>query len=605
MHTTTFYSYKGGVGRTLALMNVAAEICSHGENVFLIDFDLEAPGLQTFEPFKRQYNINSETELKGLSDLVLEYISNPSAGIPSIEPYILEGQNNDWADSELGIKPGKLYLLPAGTKTAFSKINWQTLYSELDGFLFFELLKDHIANYKELEFPWLLIDSRTGRAETTGICTRQLADTNVLVFFPNEQNRVGFEEIFPKIVDEPSRKADGVSGTNFVFVASRVPTTDDENDILSSEMLLFRKLFGLKKVSQENIHDANSEIIYLPHNNSLELIEQELFVLSRKRSLLGQKYVELSNKLKTQNPYSKSGALKLIETSINLDTREFIKINTDEFLETLLRISIYHIGDLKINFGLSILYDEMNQYSRFLSRKEKIRQNQLKSFSENDFIDDDFIDKEKNKFRAFWHLAVGMSLVKNDSEVPYHPLYNPEFEIQQNTRILETNFSSRTLYNNIIEYFVDFAFEYGLKKMKDNLNPSNFFNIAFGDSKIDEFDERKLKNFNLFKEKNLNKVNENIQESLNNISISSHFNAETIKRLEWLVIMENFEKLEELIDSNHFFDLVKFRSKSHKEQIKYLVDTTYRRLEDISDKTENFKRSFELYKQIISFTNLN
>ena len=39
MFTTTFYSFKGGVGRTLALMNVASELAKDGSNVAIIDFD--------------------------------------------------------------------------------------------------------------------------------------------------------------------------------------------------------------------------------------------------------------------------------------------------------------------------------------------------------------------------------------------------------------------------------------------------------------------------------------------------------------------------------------------------------------------------------------
>ena len=45
----TFYSYKGGVGRTMALANVAAILAKQGRRVLLIDFDLEAPGLDAFE----------------------------------------------------------------------------------------------------------------------------------------------------------------------------------------------------------------------------------------------------------------------------------------------------------------------------------------------------------------------------------------------------------------------------------------------------------------------------------------------------------------------------------------------------------------------------
>ncbi|MGO9597291.1 MAG: TIR domain-containing protein [Isosphaeraceae bacterium] len=44
----TFYSYKGGVGRSFALANVAYLLATWGRRVLCIDWDLEAPGLQLY-----------------------------------------------------------------------------------------------------------------------------------------------------------------------------------------------------------------------------------------------------------------------------------------------------------------------------------------------------------------------------------------------------------------------------------------------------------------------------------------------------------------------------------------------------------------------------
>ena len=54
MKTFTFYSYKGGVGRTLALVNVANRLVEFGKKVCILDFDLEAPGLQSKSIYVRQ-----------------------------------------------------------------------------------------------------------------------------------------------------------------------------------------------------------------------------------------------------------------------------------------------------------------------------------------------------------------------------------------------------------------------------------------------------------------------------------------------------------------------------------------------------------------------
>ena len=58
----TFYSYKGGTGRTMALANVAWILASAGKKVLVADWDLEAPGLHRFfHPFLQQ-----EYEAEGL-----------------------------------------------------------------------------------------------------------------------------------------------------------------------------------------------------------------------------------------------------------------------------------------------------------------------------------------------------------------------------------------------------------------------------------------------------------------------------------------------------------------------------------------------------------
>src|SRR5215218_3865632 len=47
-HIITFYSFKGGVGRTMALANVACSIASKSRRVLVVDWDLEAPGLHRY-----------------------------------------------------------------------------------------------------------------------------------------------------------------------------------------------------------------------------------------------------------------------------------------------------------------------------------------------------------------------------------------------------------------------------------------------------------------------------------------------------------------------------------------------------------------------------
>ena len=61
----TFYSFKGGVGRSLALCDVAVFLARWGYEVLCVDFDLEAPGLDKyFAPW-----LNSEIK-PGMLDIL-------------------------------------------------------------------------------------------------------------------------------------------------------------------------------------------------------------------------------------------------------------------------------------------------------------------------------------------------------------------------------------------------------------------------------------------------------------------------------------------------------------------------------------------------------
>jgi MinD-like ATPase involved in chromosome partitioning or flagellar assembly len=68
----TFYSYKGGVGRSMALANVAKWYYLRGLRVVMIDWDLEAPGLENFL-YKQQDQLEKVRSQLGLIDMLLAY----------------------------------------------------------------------------------------------------------------------------------------------------------------------------------------------------------------------------------------------------------------------------------------------------------------------------------------------------------------------------------------------------------------------------------------------------------------------------------------------------------------------------------------------------
>src|SRR6202034_4956606 len=66
----TFYSFKGGTGRTMALANVAWILAANGERVLIADWDLESPGLHRFfQPFMDP----GVAQLPGVVDFIRMY----------------------------------------------------------------------------------------------------------------------------------------------------------------------------------------------------------------------------------------------------------------------------------------------------------------------------------------------------------------------------------------------------------------------------------------------------------------------------------------------------------------------------------------------------
>src|ERR1700759_482162 len=66
----TFYSFKGGTGRTMALANVAWILAANGKRVLVADWDLESPGLNRFLPPFMDPEISNQP---GVVDFIRRY----------------------------------------------------------------------------------------------------------------------------------------------------------------------------------------------------------------------------------------------------------------------------------------------------------------------------------------------------------------------------------------------------------------------------------------------------------------------------------------------------------------------------------------------------
>jgi cellulose biosynthesis protein BcsQ/DNA-binding CsgD family transcriptional regulator len=194
----TFYSYKGGTGRSMALANVGillAQKWSNDRNVLLIDWDLEAPGLHRFFENNLVEKTNIETK-PGLIDFFSEFRNQlETISDEKVEAEcqrVLESIDFDSFISRTTIS--SLYLMTAGRfdetyPSRVNSFNWESFFNR------FPWAIRKFAEYLSKKYQYILIDSRTGITDTSGICTTLLPEKLVVVFTPNNQSLTGVLEL--------------------------------------------------------------------------------------------------------------------------------------------------------------------------------------------------------------------------------------------------------------------------------------------------------------------------------------------------------------------------------------------------------------------------
>lgn len=190
----TFYSYKGGTGRTMALANVAWILAAGGKRVLTVDWDLEAPGLHRFfHPFLDPSTLAATTGVVELIRDFAEAAVTPGHGRPDdwhrqyarITPHAV---SLDWAFPD----DGALDLVSAGRQdrtysAAVSSFDWDNFFDRLGGGQFFDALRDDMKSH----YDYVLIDSRTGISDVADICTVLLPDVLVDCFTLSGQSVEG------------------------------------------------------------------------------------------------------------------------------------------------------------------------------------------------------------------------------------------------------------------------------------------------------------------------------------------------------------------------------------------------------------------------------
>lgn len=275
----TFYSYKGGTGRSMALANLAWVLAASRKRVLLMDWDLEAPGLHRyFHPFLADKELASS---RGLVDLLADYADL------AIQP-AQEGEGEDWYLPLTDLTPylsginfdgfpegGRIDLLPAGRQgpgyaAKLHAFDWDTFYERLGGGTYLEALKARLRQ----DYDYILIDSRTGVSDTAGICTVQMPDVLVTLFTYNNQSIRGALAVAQSAVEARRRTYGQFSRETFrVFP---VPSRADPFEVrkLQLRQAYARRLFDplLDHLSDRD-HGVYWTSVEVPYNAFLNYEE--------------------------------------------------------------------------------------------------------------------------------------------------------------------------------------------------------------------------------------------------------------------------------------------------------------------------------------------
>jgi MinD-like ATPase involved in chromosome partitioning or flagellar assembly len=206
-----FYSYKGGVGRSLALANTAVALAKLGHRVLTIDLDLEAPGLHEIKPFR---DVGTLAPM-GLLELLGQYktaADNNRSSFPNwvMGDYIAEVWTPSLATNKAG---GSVWLMASSGSVrdaqaysaALSGFKWGDFYA-VAGDTAWANIADRLVKKPGSQagsqgFDYVLIDSRTGLSDPFYI-VMTLASELVLMTGFNRQNIKGIRNAYEQTQNE-------------------------------------------------------------------------------------------------------------------------------------------------------------------------------------------------------------------------------------------------------------------------------------------------------------------------------------------------------------------------------------------------------------------
>ena len=230
----TFYSFKGGVGRSMALINTAGILAGQrGFRVLVLDLDLEAPGLSYLNPEAPDAATSERQAELTLQPGFVELLTDAKERGPEADLFKLDGVQLEAKymrkikipDHLRDFPDGSLHIMPAGRFDSdyarrLDALDLNSLYRQGLGEPLIRSFKKNLV--ESGRYDYVLVDSRTGISEGAGICTRDLADLVMILSGLNRQNVEGTSEF----LREFRAATDGKK--SFRVVLSPMPNGEDK-----------------------------------------------------------------------------------------------------------------------------------------------------------------------------------------------------------------------------------------------------------------------------------------------------------------------------------------------------------------------------------------
>lgn len=299
----------------MALANVGTWLYRKGHRVLLVDWDLEAPGLESFF-FHDEKSLDEIRGKPGLIDLVESYRQLWESGTTLEEKSSDAKQKATDLTNKLGSiqhlmvpldktnidvistrNPG-LWLLPAGCRAGDSEqyytktvnaMDWGRFYAEFGGFVFLEWLRRQFENDVDI----VLIDSRTGITEMGGVCTQHLADIAMLLFAPNYSNLHGVLKITEILLSEELKNLRGSGRPISIFpIPARVDIQGASNKLEAFENQFKNEFSKFRQIDVDWCWESK-----IPYITNYSYEEQVLFMNESDHSNMRETYERIGNQI--------------------------------------------------------------------------------------------------------------------------------------------------------------------------------------------------------------------------------------------------------------------------------------------------------------------